>query len=273
VLEAIAGLDVRRALQIFVSIITSGHLTATSITSTILGGGYATSITEQNILRILMRGEYRFFSDDSGFVSNIFGFDPDWQKPDNFILIEILYFLARNRKRKGEIGLEGYFSCGRLADELQRMGYVPEDTLAALNVALQRQLISADHMNFTSVAYDDSVRILASGYMHVRILAARMEYLYGVIPTTPLSDRDVAVRLADFVKNEAARGKVSWHQRIHAVEIFYAYLLAQRKATATPFSASEDTGASYVLRQIAGAIEHSKNITAATPGAPDPLDF
>ena len=271
-LEAIAGWDVRRALQIFVSIITSGHLTSTAITSTILGGR-TVAITEQNVLRILMRGEYQFFSDDSGFVSNIFGFDPEWQKPDNFIMVEILYFLARNRKRKGETGLEGYFSCRRVADELQRMGYVPEDTLSALNIALQRQLISADHMNFTSVAFDDSVHILASGFMHVRVLAARIEYLYGVIPTTPIFDRDVADRLSEFVKNESARGRTFSHQRLQAVEIFHSYLVRQKRATETPFSGSVDNGASYVLGQIEGAIEHFKNIAAVSPGVPDPLDF
>ena len=200
-------------------------------------------------------------------------FDPEWQKPDNFIMIEILYFLARNRKRRGEIGLEGYFSCRRVASELQRMGYIPEDILSALNVALQRQLITADHMNFTNVSFDDSVHILASGFMHVRVLAARMEYLYGVIPTTPVNDRDVADKLSEIVKNENARGKSFSHQRLQAVEIFHDYLIHQRKSTETPFSGSHDTGASYVLGQIAGAIEHFKNVTAGSPGGTDPLDF
>jgi hypothetical protein len=110
VLEALAGWDVRRALEMFVRIITSGHLSETAITSTVLGGR-GVPITEQNILRTLMRTEYRFFSDHSGFISNIFNFDPDWQKPDNFLLIEALHYLARNRKRRGQIGLEGYFTC------------------------------------------------------------------------------------------------------------------------------------------------------------------
>jgi hypothetical protein len=199
-LEAVAGWDVRRALQIFVSIITSGHLSRATITSTVFGGRTA-GIAEHNILKILMRGEYQFLSDDSGFVSNVFNFDPDWQKPDNFLLVEILYFLAGNRKRRGAIGLEGYFSGNQIADELQLC-----DILAARNAGLQRQLISADHMNFTSVSFDDSVHILASGYMHVRVLAARLEYLYSIIPTTPIMDKEVAHRLAHFLEIEKTRG-------------------------------------------------------------------
>lgn len=270
-LEAVAGWDVRRALQIFVSIITSGHLTATAITKTALGAKSA-GISEHNILKILMRGEYQFFSEDSGYVSNILTFDPDWQKPDNFVLVEILYFLARNRKRRGEIGLEGYFTCRRVADELQRFGYVPDDTLLALNTLLQRQLIGADHMNFTSVNFDDSVHILASGYMHVRVLAGRLEYLYGIVPTTPLLDKSTADQLTHYVEIEKTRGWVSPDQKLRAVEILYDYLTQQEKNNRTPFSI-EETGASYVLSQIGGAIRHYKNAVAKVPAAPDPLDF
>jgi hypothetical protein len=271
-LEAVAGWDVRRALQIFVSIITSGHLSPTAITSTVLGGRSA-GISEHNILKILMRGEYQFFSDDSGFVSNLLSFDPDWQKPDNFILVEVLYFLAINRKRKGAIGLEGYFTCRHVAQELQRLGYVPDDVLSALNVALQRQLIGADHMNFTSVSFDDSVRILASGYMHVRVLAGRLEYLYGIIPTTPILERDTAQQLTHFLDIEKTRGSIAPYQKLRAVEILHEYLSRQWQKNRTPFAALEDSGAAYVLAQIAGAINHFKNATATAPADSDPLDF
>jgi len=272
VLEALAGWDVRRALQMFVSIITSGHLSETAVTSTVLGGR-GVPITERSIVKILMRTEYRLFSDHSGFVSNIFSFDPDWQKPDNFILVEILYFLAVNRKRKGQIGLEGYFTCRHVADEMQRFGYIPEDALGALNLLLQRQLISADHMNFKSVTFDDSVHILASGFMHVRILASRTEYLYGVIPTTPIFEKPVSEELAEAVKNEMTRGRIPSNQRLRAVELFYDYLTRQAEANRTPFSPLEDTGTAYVLRHIAGAIEFSKNIQAGSTEGADPLDL
>jgi len=255
VLEALAGRNVRRALDMFISIIVSGHLNVTAVTSTVMGGG-GIPITEHDILKILMRTEYKFFSDRSGFVSNIFASSPDWQKPSNFLLVEILYFLAVNRKRIGQIGLEGYFTCRHIADELQRQGYPPEDVLSALNMLLRKELISADHMNFVSVGVDDSVRILASGFMHVRILAGRLEYLFGVIPTTPLFDKDAARGLAEFVKLESARGQVGGFQKVRAVALLYTYLLRERKESITPFSESNAVGAAYVLHHMAEAIEH-----------------
>jgi hypothetical protein len=127
-------------------------------------------------------------------------------------------------------------------------------------------------MNFRSVNLDDSVRILASGFMHVRFVVARMEYLYGVIATTPILERDVAEGLAEFVKNENMRGRIPAYQKLRAVELFCDYLLRQRNANRIPFSLSEDTGSAYVLKHVAGAIEHYKNVPATSSPGPDVLD-
>ena len=108
ILEALAGHDVRRALEMFVSVITSGHLSEASITSSVIGAG-TIPIREHNVLKILMRTDYRFASDQSGYIINVFGFDKEWKRGDNFILIETLFFLTMNRKIRGQIGLEGYF--------------------------------------------------------------------------------------------------------------------------------------------------------------------
>jgi len=61
VLEALAVRDVRRALEMFVSIVTSGHLSTSAITSNVRGEG-AIPINEYHIVKILMRTDYRFFS-------------------------------------------------------------------------------------------------------------------------------------------------------------------------------------------------------------------
>ena len=69
----------------FIGIITSGHLGEDQITSQVRDGA-TVRISERNILKILMRAEYRFFSDHSGVVSNIFALENDWKKPSNFLL-------------------------------------------------------------------------------------------------------------------------------------------------------------------------------------------
>ena len=130
VLEALAGRDVRKALEMFVSIVTSGHLSTSAITSNVRGQG-TIPITEHQIIKILMRTDYRFFSDNSGFVSNLLYYDNDWVRPDNFLLSEVLYFLSMNRKRSGEIGLEGYIIAWKLCTTMKA-----EDVTDTLELAL-----------------------------------------------------------------------------------------------------------------------------------------
>ena len=216
-----------------------------------------------------MRTDYRFASDQSGTITNIFRFDPDWQKPDNFMMIEILYFLVMNRKRAGQIGLEGYWTCRHVSEEMQRFGYIPKDTLASLNYLLRRQLIYADHLNFRAVDFDDSVRISASGFMHLRVLPARLEYLYGVLPTTPFNDNLKAERIAESVRRENSRGYAVASEKARAVEVFYSYLYEQYQLLRDmqPFVPVRN-GASLALRQMNNALQVFWNRSSEVePGA------
>jgi hypothetical protein len=156
-----------------------------------------------------MRTNRRFFSRDSGgFVQNIFSYDETSEKPDNFLMVEILFFLFQNRKTLGSINVEGYFTCSQLADALQKLGYVPHDVLLGVKELVRMELIVTDRMNTVEVEWQDSVRILAAGWVHLRLLSGRFEYLYGVIPTTPIRDQQIAEQLAQLVKIESERIRV-----------------------------------------------------------------
>lgn len=160
-----------------------------------------------------------------------------------------------------------------LAQDLQKFGYTPPDTLKGLNLLLRRQLIAADHMNFRQVEFDDCVRILASGFIHLRVLSGRIEYLYGILPTTPLTDKRVADRLADVVKNESLRGGVSSYQTVTAVETFFLYLVEEEKFLSNVFLQTAETGRAYVLSKIQEGINHFKNSAMKFSSGPDELDI
>jgi hypothetical protein len=258
VLESIAGRDVRRALEIFGAFITSGYLSTTTIASNTLGAGEVT-LKEHTILRILMRTNRRFFSPQSGgFVHNIFSFDETFQKPDNFLIVEILYFLIMNRRIRGPINIEGYFTCTQVADALQKLGYMPVDVLTMIKQLARSELIITDRMNAAEVEWDDSVRILAAGWVHLRLLSERFEYLFGVIPTTPIRDPNVAQQLAELVKIESDRGDLQFYQKVRAVDLFWRYLWDERQQLITPFNEGKVSGADYVLEHIRSALEKTK---------------
>ena len=261
IMESLAGKDVRRALDMFVSIITSGHLGEDQITSQVRGGGQI-QITEQNLLKILMRTDYQLFSDRSGFISNIFSFENEWNRPSNFLLIEILFFLASSRKRAGQIGIEGYFTVQYICQLMQKMGYDPEDTAMAVTMALSRYLIDADHMGNVSVSLSDSVKISASGFIHLRTLVERLEYIYGILATTRVTDEKVLTTIGEATQRELRLGDLSPRSKVQVVETFRDYLLKQAtalaKAAGTTFDISDRSfGAAYVLRAIDAAISNN----------------
>jgi hypothetical protein len=280
VLESLAGRDVRKALEMFVSIVTSGHLSTNAITSNVRGDGDF-PITEFQIIKILMRTDYRFFSDISGYISNIFYYDNDWLCPDNFLLIEILYFLSINRKRTGEIGLEGYFAVHRVCGEIQKLGYDRGDILQATNYLLTRQLISADHFNFVQAGMDDCVKIQASGFIHLRILCERIEYLYGVIPVVPIADERIALSLSDYLRRESDRDMRRENERdigagdkTRAVEVLHKFLQKElvRLREKNPFFNPKASGAVYVLNAMDRAILRYYKLEGNIPQAPNELD-
>jgi hypothetical protein len=235
-------------------------------------GAGEVSLKEHTILRILMRTNRHFFSNDSGFVQNIFDYDPASEKPDNFLLIEVLFFLFNHRKTIGLVNVEGYFTCRQVADQLQKLGYVPDDVFLAINHLARTELIVTDRMNTKEVQWEDSVRILAAGWVHLRILTERFEYIYGCIPTTPVSDQRTAEVLGDLVGIESKRGELDWHQKLRAVDTFYRHLWNERQKATTPFNEGPQSGADYVLHHILGTIQLARN-SRAQPSTQDILDF
>ncbi len=261
VLQGLAGNDVRKALEMFISILTSGHLSEAALTSTAQGG--AISIPEFTILKILMRTEYRFFNDGSGFVKNIFAFENNWENPNNFLLIEILYFLTANRRVRGQIGLEGYFSIAHLADRLQLQGFVRQDVLSAANNLLRGELVEADHMSQREVDFDDCVRISPSGFIHLRILSERLEYLYGVLPVTPFADNSTAQKIANYIGLENQYGSLSGHQTFACVKEFGRYLEYQANRLRSNCAAfgGPNSGTAYILNQVKNTLAHFERPT------------
>lgn len=274
-LEALAGRDVRRALEMFVSLVTSGHLSTSAITSTAIGrGGFR--ITEHNVIKILMRTDYRFFSEenDTGFVSNALYYSNDWLLPDNFLIPEILYFLTINRKQTGELGLEGYFSVERVVGEVAKLGYEPEDVLLAINHILRRKMIIADNFNFTEVSRGDSIKILASGFMHLRVLCHRIEYVYGILPTTPINDQGIAEKLASYVQTEAQREVGALH-KAKAVRELHKFLQVElaRTRAPSPFFDSSRSGAAYVVEAIGRSLDSFFDESTRKKAQDDQLDL
>lgn len=196
ILEALSNSNIRHALQMFCEILISGHMTEDRLFAASHGAGHVV-MPEWLILRILMRTKYQFFAESHGYVCNLFDCNDDSSSMSNFVMSAILHVLARDRKRRGELDIEGFRHVAALADELSAMGIGAEDGMWGLRHLLERRLIVADHQRSNTIERNDYVKITASGWVHYGTLLQRREYLLGIAPDVPLLDRVMAGTITD----------------------------------------------------------------------------
>ena len=116
-------------------------------------------------------------------------------------------------------------------------------------------------MDQTAVVPADSIKVTASGFIHLRVLCERLEYLYGVLTVTPISDGRTARLISENILRESQVGHLGGFQQVWCVEVFHAYLkrqFKQLKATYPEFG-GERAGASFIIRQIDSALSYFKN--------------
>jgi hypothetical protein len=273
ILEALAGRNVRKALDMFLSIITSGHMPEDLITSVALGSQIR-KFPEYLVLRILMRQDYRFYSDANGFVANIFYCDANWRRPTNLLVPEILFYLIGRRKMNGDNGLMGFLSFSRISDQMEMFGYVGEDVRSAISYLLEHELAEADSVNATKIDDATSIKATASGWAHLRLLSSRSEYLSGLLPTTPINDPILEARVFDLMQLENKFGRLSHEQSVGLVQQFYLYLGKQYDVLKAHPGYETDTlsGAKYVLEKVAEAIRFERKSLSTGPTQLDWLD-
>lgn len=267
VLEALAGRNVRKALDMFMAIITSGHMPEDLITL-VATGNQTRSLPEHQIIRTLMRQDYRFFSDRSGFISNIFYCDQNWVRPNNLIIGEILFYLIGKRKVQGDNGQMGFISVDRIQDYLVNMGFVRSDVISAAQFLLQKELVEADSLAISELKNADCIKATASGWAHMRLLSARVEYVAAVLPTTPIDDDALGARVFNEMQTELGRGHLYLHQTVRLVEGFSKYLSDQLKYMRSHpgYADMKKCGAKYLLEKMEEGIafarrENSREVT------------
>ena len=112
-------------------------------------------------------------------------------------------------------------------------------------------------MNQSAVTFDDSIRITASGYFHIRLFPERLEYLYGILPTTPFTERHTGIAITRILRKEqeTAAG-VPGSIKARAAQQLYDYLMRERrKLRKRATGAAELDGSKYVLDHMAKALD------------------
>ncbi len=264
-LESLAGRDVRQSLEMFARILMSGHLDERAITGTLLGAA-SYYISDTTIIRTLMKTDYLYFDDGHGFVTNIFYCDPRWSRGSNFLVIEALHFLVTKRKQKSDLGPQGYLRTAEVIDHLQRMGFVNADSQSALEYLLLHGLIQADHLRRRGLSRDDYIRAHASAFVHLRILADRIEYLAAILPVTYLADRNLADKVGSLSLISPGFTDPPLRRKQEATRLFLEYLRREydRHCDESPIFGNQAAGSRFAVRAVQSSLESGRRSIAPT---------
>lgn len=195
--EAIAGKDIRKALEMFTAVLVSPYLSSDHV-------GFASKysdkpIPEKTVLRALLRGRYAFYSDLRGesYIHNIYQVRDDRPAMSNYIIPEMLAILIRARKRTGDLGIEGYVRVDHLLAAPELMGYAKEDSLWAARYCAEQGLAIAECAGGVNINEDSHMKISSSGFYHLKVLNEREEYLQNVAMSTWMRDQSAASDITD----------------------------------------------------------------------------
>jgi hypothetical protein len=107
------------------------------------------------------------------------------------------------------------------------------------------------------------VKVTAAGFIHLRVLCERFEYLYGVLTVTPISDSQTALEISEYLHRENQMGQLGAFQQVRAIELFLEYLRKQfaHLKAAYPEFGNDRAGAAYAIKQIDSAVRYFRNPT------------
>lgn len=197
VLEALSGKNIRNGLEMFTTILSSGYIDENKILSTTEGGG-VDAFPEWLVIRILMKTKYKYYTEEHGYLVNIFSTNPDSKAPNIFTIPEVLKYLSLNRKKIVALGNPGFIPVSEIISYMDLLGITEEDILWSLNHVIKKGLIVNDSQNDTVISNKCSVSITASGHFHISFFPKREEYISNVAFDTYISSEDIANRIRDF---------------------------------------------------------------------------
>lgn len=192
IVDALSERDVRAALGMFSRILSSGHFNADRLIS--VGTGGEDGIKSDTLIKILMRADYRVYSEQAAFIKNIFSVPKTGYTGNIFINAEILGFFAR--PKTGEVRPGGYFSLEELLSDLASMGFSEDEIRDRVNALAQQKLLAYDGEETEVPTDKDLIKITPSGIIHLRTLPQLIEYISSCALHMPFSDEAVAGRVA-----------------------------------------------------------------------------
>ncbi|TYO65571.1 hypothetical protein FXV83_16705 [Bradyrhizobium hipponense] len=256
-LEALVAKDVRRALGMFGDIIVSPHIPTGQITGSVLSGGEM-RIRENPIIRALMRGRQKYYNGRSLYIHNILYADPEYNRPSNLLIPDILEYLIRNRKAKIDFTQEGYATIGTVLKKMSQLGYDEEDAFKAIGTVVKWGLIEPESLVVDRLSEDDAIRMHASGFIHMRFFLERNEYLIGITTNLNFASREAAHDIGLLWAGQDHRPELNYTSRLKIMKILSDHIRFEytRRCKRHAFYEEHGLGGRAAVENIEKALAH-----------------
>jgi hypothetical protein len=259
-LEALVAKDIRRALGMFADILVSPHIPTSKITGAILSSGNI-RIPEYLIIRALMRQRYRYYNENSTYIRNLLTIDLEHTRPSNFLYVDILEYLIRNRKTRIDFSQEGYASLETIVKVMGSCGYADQDVKLAVRTLVDWGLIEPESLVSTQIDDRDAVRMHATGFIHMRFFLERVEYLVGISVAMSFSSKSLAEEVAGQWSGSPYNTDLSLNAKIRVLRAMKEYLEQEydRRCRRHPFYSERGFGGQQVVQCVNKALINLEN--------------
>lgn len=231
-IEALCFGNMRLALQMFVTFLTSG---ATDVDKMLniyrRDGGYYVAFHE--FVKSIMLGDRSYYRESQSPVLNVFDCGAE-KNASHFTAIRVLNVLLAHR---GEATTEGrgYVETFRVISVVEDVFDNREDVIRSLDRLVRRELVETNTRSTTGIEGASHIRVTSAGWYYARHLVREFSYLALVLQDTPFDEISVERRLRDSlfrVGNIGDREEeklARMQERFERGEAFLEYLSGQEQ--------------------------------------------
>jgi hypothetical protein len=193
-LIGLAGKNIRKAMEIFLDFCKSGHIGGKEFLKIRAArGDYA--LPYKIVTRVLLRQNRRFYDGDESHLKNVFQCVPSDPRPDHFVRLAILLWLAQRFQEKGPTGVRAFHRADRLITELLPFGHDALRIRQELLYLVKATCVLTEHQRPDSVSDEDLICLSPAGFAHLEMIK-NFDYLAACAEDSWVSDHEFAQRVA-----------------------------------------------------------------------------
>ena len=259
IVDALAERDVRDALGMFARIIASGHFNADRVIG--IGTGGTAKIEHDLLVKILMRSDYRLYSDGSGFINNIFWAPTHGFSGNIFLLIETLGFFVQD-SNSGSDRIVGYWRLEELIADLSSMGFEEDEIYEGVQKLLAWKMLAYDGEDTERPGDRDHIKITPSGFIHLRSLPHFIEYISSVALHSPIGDESVARRIGKIWSGVERYPDLNFTLKYDVCSMLLDYIVREKRRldVQNPIFMARSREAEDVIRAISQTINNLRGL-------------